>query len=34
MIPYTLQAMAQVRGCSVEEMARITRRNTRECYGI
>ena len=34
MIPYTLRAMAQVRGCSVEEVARITRRNTRECYGI
>lgn len=34
MIPYTLRAMAQVRGCSVEEVARITRRNARECYGI
>ncbi len=34
MVPYTLAAMAQTRGCSVADIARLTRRNTRECYGI
>lgn len=34
MVPFTLRAMADARGCSIEQIARMTRRNTRECYGI
>ncbi len=34
MIPYTVQGMADVLDISVDEMARITRENTRKCYRI
>lgn len=34
MIPWTLAAMAEVLGVTRDDAARITRRNTRECYGV
>ena len=34
MIPYTLTAMADVLGISVDAMAAITRANTQSVYGI